>query len=214
MSVNQFRRFTYLISSEDDASGVIGELTSDYIKNQLQHKDIYTYEVYQESEDYFLLIDASVEMNNTYIQEKLSTLNISFEASPLERIYKLEQKEVYTPNEGQLKTSVAPYKRFVWTLLLEPDLIEEYKHVHAMGQAWPEITQNMKIVGVKDMEIYIKNDKVVLIMDAKPDFDLDEVGPKWQKLPREEEWQAYVAKFQKTDPESSIQEKWQDMIKL
>jgi len=51
-------------------------------------------------------------------------------------------------------------------------------------------------------------------MDTKPGFDLDEVSPIWQKLPREEEWQAYVAKFQRTDPDSSIQEKWKDMIAL
>ncbi|MEM9986443.1 MAG: hypothetical protein AAF804_15220 [Bacteroidota bacterium] len=51
-------------------------------------------------------------------------------------------------------------------------------------------------------------------MDTQEDFNLEEIGPRWQQLPREQEWQAYVAKFQRTDPGSSVLEKWQDMPEL
>ncbi|WP_299555977.1 L-rhamnose mutarotase [Seonamhaeicola sp.] len=220
MSAGQFRRFTYLVTSGNQViPGIIGRIKSEGIQKQLKETGIFTFEIYQKEDTHFLLIDAEKHMNSAILNSTLLSVSIDFkafhfESTPLDRIYKLEQKVVYAPTDGQLKTSVAPYKRFVWTLLLEPDLIEEYKSVHAMGMAWPEITANMKSVGVKDMEIYIHKDQVVLIMDTEPDFDLDEVGPKWQKLPREEEWQAYVAKFQRTDPESSIQEKWQDMRPL
>lgn len=215
MSVNKFRRFTYFFPSEEGTiSHDILKSTSEYIQNELRNAGLLSYEIYKETDDYFLLIDASTEMNSTSINQVFSTLNITFKASPLERIYKLDQKKIFTPQEGQLKTPVGPYKRFVWTLLLEPDLIEEYKQAHAIGKAWPEITANMKSIGVKDMEIYLHNAQAILIMDTEPDFDLEEIVPKWQKLPREEEWQTYVAKFQRTDPKSSIQEKWQDMKPL
>ncbi|WP_185154302.1 L-rhamnose mutarotase [Fulvivirga sp. M361] len=192
---------------------------------------IHEINVYQKESDYFLVFDVDISFNSKKLmgmlkgsegflsfENSLSALGVVFPKhdQALERIYKLDQKVSYKPVEGQLKTTVKPYKRFVWTLLLEedPELIAEYKKVHGIGQAWPEITANMKSVGVKDMEIYIHKEQVVLIMDTKPGFNLEEVGPKWQKLPREEEWQAYVAKFQRTDPESSIQEKWKDMIVL
>ncbi|ARV16961.1 hypothetical protein BTO07_16205 [Polaribacter sp. SA4-12] len=123
---------------------------------------------------------------------------------------------MYPAKEGQLKSKLVEFKRFVWTLLLEeaPELMAEYRKAHSIGQAWPEITNNMKKVGVKDMEIYLHGNQAILIMDTKPDFDLEKVGPEWQKLPRENEWQEYVAKFQRTSPESSIQEKWLDMNKI
>lgn len=220
MSSKQFRRFTYLAASGNaDISGIITQLESEDILEKLKKLGVLVFEIYRKEETFFLLIDAEKHMNSFNLNRTLLEVSdefqrFSFVSSPLERIYKLEQKEVYAPMDGQLKKSVAPFKRFVWTLLLEPDLIEEYKRVHGMGQAWPEITANMKTVGVKDMEIYIHGSQVVLIMDTRPDFNLEEIGPKWQELPREEEWQTYVAKFQKTDPESSIQEKWQDMRQL
>ncbi len=217
MSVQQFRRFTYFLNSEDEQ--LLEVFTSDTFKELQSSEGIEAFYIYVKDDDYFLVIDADVSLNSEQLFNAFNGIENFKSILPehnraLERIYKLDQKAIYKPTDGQLKTSIAPYKRYVWTLLLEPNLINEYKHVHAMGMAWPEITANMKTVGVKDMEIYIHKAQVMLIMDTVPDFDLNEVGPKWQKLPCEEEWQAYVAKFQRTDPESSIQEKWQDMIQL
>lgn len=214
MSIKTFRRFTYFLNSESE--NLLEVFTSNVFKNLKSTDEIIDLNVYQKENDFFVVIDADPSLNSEQLKDffKQRKSFLLEQNQPLERIYKLDQKEIYPSSEGQLKTSVAPYKRFVWTLLLEPHLIYEYKRVHAMGMAWPEITDNMKSIGVKDMEIYIHQEQVMLIMDTIPDFDLDGIAPKWQKLPREEEWQAYVAKFQKTDPKSSIQEKWQDMIKL
>jgi len=219
MVINQFRRFTYFITTKNqDVSKVIRLLKSDKIQQDLQKSGILALETYQEELHYFILIDAKPQMNSIAIEDVIKNVvnNFSFESSPLERIYKLDQREIYSSEEGQLKKSVNPYKRFVWTLLLQEDteLMAEYKRVHSIGQAWPEITANMKSVGVKDMEIYLHGTQAILIMDTKADFNLEEVAPKWQQLPRESEWQEYVAKFQRTDPESSIQEKWKNMFPI
>jgi L-rhamnose mutarotase len=218
MSVNPFRRFTYFFTSDDSAT-LSEAFKSEAFKQLKTSECIKELNVYQKDDVYFMVVDADASFNSEKLFDTLKLLmnsdgfNSIFPKhnEALERIYKLDQKAIYSPIEGQLKDDIGEKKRFVWTLLLEPDLIEEYKNVHGMNMAWPEITANMKTVGVKDMEIYINHEQVMLIMDTKPDFNLDEIGPKWQKLPREEEWQAYVAKFQKTDPKSSIQEKWQDM---
>jgi len=220
VKTHQFRRFTYFLRSDDNNLFEIFSLEN---FRQLQAIDgIQELNIYQKEEFFFIIIDTDISFNAEKLFEEIEKIKV-FKArenifpkhdEALERIYKLDQKSIYKPTEGQLKTSLTPFKRFVWTLLLEPNLIDEYIRVHAMGMAWPQITANMKSVGVKDMEIYIHKDQVMLIMDTTPDFDLDEIGPKWQKLPREQEWQSYVAKFQRTDPDSSIQEKWQDMLKV
>ncbi len=65
------------------------------------------------------------------------------------------------------------YKRYCKTLTLEddPQLITDYKKVHAPGAVWPEITQGMMDVGILDMEIYIVGTRLIMIMDTVPDFD-------------------------------------------
>lgn len=210
-SENQFRRFTFFLETDSE------ETIQTFLKSgvaTLQTVGILNFEGYNKENQYFLVVDTLPEMNYADVKKMFTIPQAQNE--PLERIYEFEQTEVYDAKEGQLKARLSASKRFVWTLLLEeaPELMAEYKRVHSIGQAWPEITQNMKQVGVKDMEIYLHGTQAILIMDTKPDFDLEKIGPVWQSLPRENEWQEYVAKFQRTSPESSIQEKWMDMEKI
>ncbi len=103
------------------------------------------------------------------------------------------------------------YKRYCKTLLLEddPQLIEEYKKVHAPGAAWPEITQGMREVGILDMEIYITGNRLFMIMDTVADFDHDRAMNELKKKPRQSEWETYVSKFQRTFADASADEKWE-----
>ena len=108
------------------------------------------------------------------------------------------------------------YKRFCKTLKLEddPQLIEEYKRVHAPGAVWPEITQGMKEVGIVDMEIYLLGTQLFMIMDTVPDFDHDKAMKELASKPRQAEWEAFVSQFQKTSAEASADEKWQLMERI
>jgi L-rhamnose mutarotase len=102
------------------------------------------------------------------------------------------------------------FKRYCKTLQLEnnPGFIEEYKKLHAMGNAWPEITQGMKDVGIIDMEIYLDGTTLFMIMDTQQNFDHDKAMDKLAMLPRQSEWEATVSKYQKTSLSSSAKEKW------
>ncbi|MEM9338003.1 MAG: L-rhamnose mutarotase [Bacteroidota bacterium] len=227
MGVDPFRRFTWFFHTDNSNiraffdSGKWKRLTASL--NTAKLRDLKGYRM---GNNHFLVADALPDLNHFSLRKvlkeekafralidtfELNKVPISDLQNPLERIYELDQKLTYAPEEGQLKTNIGNYKRFVWTLLLEPDLVEEYKNAHGIGRAWPEITNNMKSIGIKDMEIYLYESRAILIMDTFPDFDLEEVGPRWQQLPREAEWQAYVARFQRTDPNSDIEEKWEDM---
>ena len=102
------------------------------------------------------------------------------------------------------------FKRYCKCLELEndPALIEEYRKLHAMGSAWPEITAGMKQVGIIDMEIYLSGTTLFMIMDTKADFDHEQAMAQLAALPRQAEWEALVSKYQKTSSDASAREKW------
>ncbi len=108
------------------------------------------------------------------------------------------------------------YKRYCKTLTLQddPQLINEYKKVHAPGSTWPEITQGMIEVGILDMEIYIMGNRLFMIMDTVPEFDHDRAMAELAAKPRQSEWEAFVSRFQKTSSEATADEKWQLMERI
>ncbi|WP_020532614.1 alpha-L-fucosidase [Flexithrix dorotheae] len=187
----------------------------------LKEVDELSIETFRLEEFTFLIIDAPSNLDFNGMMKILEKnqpklFSALSESSPLDRIYKLDQKKEYAAEEGQLIELQENSKRYVLTLEMinDPELREEYKKVHGMGMAWPEITQNMKQVGVKDMEIYLDGYRTYLVMDTKKDFDFAKDGEKWSKLPRESEWQEFVGKFQKIDPKSKTTEKWKKMNQL
>jgi L-rhamnose mutarotase len=109
------------------------------------------------------------------------------------------------------KQTQSSYKRYCKTLTLEddPQLIEDYKKVHAAGAVWPEITQGMIDVGILDMEIYLVGTRLFMIMDTVPDFDHDGAMATLATKPRQAEWETYVSRFQRTSADASADEKWQ-----
>jgi L-rhamnose mutarotase len=108
------------------------------------------------------------------------------------------------------------YKRYCKTLTLQddPQLIKEYRKVHAPGSTWPEITQGMIEVGILDMEIYIMGNRLLMIMDTLPEFDHDQAMAELATKPRQSEWEAFVSRFQKTSSEATADEKWQVMERI
>ena len=226
----EFRRFAYFFRARP--ARVDPFLKAETVAQLIDEVPaLHTAHLYRRDDDHFLVLDGAPDLDAAALAEaihaapalddyrdlaKLLGAELPTPPPPLERIYELDQAADYAPAAGQLKTDPGPHRRFVWTLLLEddPELIAEYRRVHARGQAWPEITANMKSIGVLDMEIYLHDARAILIMDTEPDFDLEAVTPRWQSLPREAEWQAFVAKFQRTTPGSSIREKWLDMEKV
>lgn len=108
------------------------------------------------------------------------------------------------------KTTYTEFKRYCKTLELRNDskLIADYKKAHAKGQAWPEITNGIREVGILDMEIYLAGTRLFMIMDTVPDFDHDKAMAELAKKPRQSEWEAHMAKFQNSSAEATADEKW------
>ena len=91
-------------------------------------------------------------------------------------------------------------KRYCQTLELrdDPDLIEKYVEAHA--HVWPEVQAGIREVGILDMQIYRLGTRLFMIMDTADDFDFEADNARLAALPRQAEWEAYVAQFQGCDP--------------
>ena len=93
----------------------------------------------------------------------------------------------------------------------DPELIAQYKKWHSEEYSWPEIRQGIREVGILEMELYIRGNHLVMIVDASADFDWQTAMDRLATLPRQAEWEAFVAKFQGCSAEARSDEKWQPM---
>lgn len=101
--------------------------------------------------------------------------------------------------------------RLVKTLQLKDDtrLIREYCEAH--DKIWPEIRSGIKAVGIENMELYLLGNLAVMIVELPDDANPDEVFSRLATMPRQQEWEKYVAKFQECREDDSSAEKWHEM---
>ena len=105
-------------------------------------------------------------------------------------------------------------KRYCQTLTLVDDeaMIEKYVEVHS--RVWPEIIEGQHQVGILSMEIYRNGRQLFMIVDTIDDFDWERDMARLSTLPRQAEWEAYVAQFQGCDPKAPSAEKWKLMEQI
>lgn len=119
--------------------------------------------------------------------------------------------------EGYIQTiSEGRIKRYVQFLEIEddPELIAVYRKWHSEEYNWPEIREGIRQVGILEMEIYILGNRLVMIVDAPADFDWQEAMNRLATLPRQAEWEAFVARFQGCRADARSDEKWQPMERM
>ena len=114
------------------------------------------------------------------------------------------------------KNYLVPTKRYCQTLRLKdnPGLIAEYRKIHSRSEAWPEIRAGIRSVGILEMEIYISGSQVFMIVETPMDFDWDKAMAQLSRLPRQQEWEDYVARFQECVPGSTSSQKWKLMERM
>lgn len=107
-------------------------------------------------------------------------------------------------------------KRYVQTLDLKDDAeaIREYRRLHSEQFSWKEIRDGIREVGILEMEIYISDNHLVMIVDAAEDFDWDKAMARLATLPRQAEWEDTVGKYQKSRPGATSNEKWTMMERM
>lgn len=105
-------------------------------------------------------------------------------------------------------------KRYCQTLTLVDDEALIAKYVEAHAHVWPEVIQGQREVGILDMQIYRRGRSLFMIMDTVDDFDFERDMARLATLPRQAEWEAYVARFQGYAADARSDEKWQRMERI
>lgn len=99
-------------------------------------------------------------------------------------------------------------------LIDEPKLIEEYIAFHKPENAWPQITANMRELGIIDMEIYNLGDRLFMIMEATADFDPNVMPKSAEGKSKSDEWETLMWNYQKPLEWAKEGEKWLKMDKI
>ena len=109
-----------------------------------------------------------------------------------------------------------PTKRYCQFLRLQPEAkkLEEYKFWHKKENIWKEIPEGIRKAGILNMEIYLAEENLAfMIVETPVDFNWDEAFGKMATYERQQEWEAFVAKYQLGKGERS-EEKWQLMEQI
>ena len=104
----------------------------------------------------------------------------------------------------QVQSYDVPVKRYCQTLDLRD----------SQAEAWPEILAGIREVGILEMEIYILGTRLFMIVETPLDFDWDTAMERLNTLPRQQEWEEYMAIFQQAAPGMSSAEKWKPMERM
>lgn len=109
-----------------------------------------------------------------------------------------------------------PVKRYCQTLDLRdnPELIAEYRRRHSQEHIWKEVPEGIRQVGILEMEIYLLGTRLFMIVETPMDFDWDTAMARLGTLPRQAEWEDYMAEFQLVKAGMSSAEKWQLMERI
>lgn len=116
----------------------------------------------------------------------------------------------------EVRKFAGPTKRYCQILNLKDDrdLIEAYRRIHSKENAWPEIRAGIREVGILEMEIYIFGNQLCMIVETPADFDWETAMSRLATLPRQAEWEDYVARFQQCAEHASSGEKWKMMERM
>lgn len=109
-----------------------------------------------------------------------------------------------------------PVKRYCRTMDLkdDPALIAEYVKRHSKEESWPEILAGIREVGILEMEIYILGNRLFMIVETPLDFDWDTAMARLATLPRQQEWEDFMAIFQQCREGDTADEKWKMMERM
>lgn len=107
-------------------------------------------------------------------------------------------------------------QRFVRTLDLkdDPGLIAFYRRAHSPSEIWPEVIDGLRRIGVSEMDIWLRGNRLMMILEMPDNVDADEAFSRLSTLPRQEEWEDYVGRAQQCEPGSTSSGKWAGMEKI
>ncbi|GHE45211.1 L-rhamnose mutarotase [Sphingobacterium griseoflavum] len=113
------------------------------------------------------------------------------------------------------KNYAQPIKRYCQTLDLidDAELIAKYVAAHSEEVHWQEIREGIKQVGILEMEIYLLENKLFMIVETGVDFQWEDAFNILATLPRQQEWECWMSSFQQSK-KGSTDKKWRLMDRI
>lgn len=121
------------------------------------------------------------------------------------------------PAKGYLQKPLREsVRRYCQTIDLrdDPELIAAYRELHDEAHIWAETLTAIREAGILEMEIYMLGSRLFMVVDLPANLSWDEAMEKMAKAPRQAEWEALTARFQKASPDQKSNEKWQLMERI
>jgi len=91
-------------------------------------------------------------------------------------------------------------------LIDDATLIAEYEDYHK--NIWPEIRENIKDSGIKNMEIFRTGNRLFMIMEVTNAFSFKDKAAADAANPKVQEWEQLMWKYQQALPNAKPGEKW------
>jgi len=101
---------------------------------------------------------------------------------------------------------------FVLDLVNEPEAIAQYIAYHKA--VWPEVLAIHKAAGVLAIEIYRRDDRLLMIMDVDHTFSFERKRELDRTNKRVAEWERLMSRFQQPLASASEDEKWLPMERI
>lgn len=95
-----------------------------------------------------------------------------------------------------------------------PDLIDSYRRYHQHANFSPDVATGLQKVGVIDMEIFLVENRLTMIMEVEDHFNFESKFAYDNKNLDVREWELLMWSFQKALPNSKTAEKWRKMDKI
>jgi len=106
-------------------------------------------------------------------------------------------------------------KRYVLTLDLVSDAAGVAAYLRHHRAVWPEVQRSLRRVGVRAMEIYRLERRLVMVMDTRDGFDLRKSFAAHRASdPRCAEWEDLMKTFQRSPPGARPGELWTRMARV
>lgn len=115
-----------------------------------------------------------------------------------------------------VKTFPQPTVRYCQTLDLreDPELIRAYEALHSPEGVWPETLEAIRAAGILEMEIYIHENRLFMIVEMPADLAWEDAMQHMASMPKQAEWEALTARFQQASATATSDEKWKPMRRI
>lgn len=91
-------------------------------------------------------------------------------------------------------------------LVDDPEAIEAYKKAHR--KVWPQVINSIKAAGVIDMEIFLRGNRLLMLMEVDESFSFENKARLDAQDPKVQQWERLMEQYQQILPEAAKGEKW------